>query len=131
MAFTSTLLSDAGKVNYTQVTCGCSGVSDHQGQHQFYVTSPFHFIFTLIKNAGTHLVRAPVPASYYGNPKQHPGPGQVPCGRIPQQAEGILSGRVAVGGDVVAIGLQGWEVPRHGRAVFGQQSAVASYFNKG
>lgn len=77
-----------------------------------------------------HLVCTPVPASHYSNPKHHSRPGQVPCGWVPQQAEGILSWGVAVGGDVVALGIHGGEITRRSRAVFGQQSAVASYFSK-
>ena len=79
----------------------------------------------------THLIRAPVPASDYSDPKQYPRPGQIPCGGVPQQAEGVLSWGVALGGDVVAFGVQGGEVSWQGRAVFFQQSVVASYFSKG
>lgn len=77
-----------------------------------------------------HLVCAPVPASHYGDAKKHAGPGQVPGGRVPQQVEGVLSWGVAAGGDVVALGLRGGEITGRSGAVFGQQSAVASYFSE-
>lgn len=79
----------------------------------------------------THLVCTPVPSSHYSNPKHHSRPGQVPSGGVPQQAEGVLSGGVAVGGDVVAPGIHGGEITWNSRAVFGHQGAVASYFCKG
>lgn len=53
-----------------------------------------------------HLIRAPVPDSPYCHPKHHPRPGEVPCGRVPQQVEGILPGGVARRGDVVILGIQ-------------------------
>lgn len=79
----------------------------------------------------THLVCTPVPSSHYSNPKHHSRPGQVPSGGVPQQAEGVRSGGVAVGGDVVAPGIHGGEITRNSRAVFHHQRAVASHFSKG
>lgn len=75
-------------------------------------------------------VCAPVPACHYRNPKHHPRPGQIPCGRVPRQAEGVLSGSVAVGGDVVPQRVQGGDGTGYRRPVARQQSTVASYFSK-
>lgn len=67
----------------------------------------------------SYLVWTPVPASQDGDPKQHPGPGKIPSGGVPQQVEGVWSGGVALGGDVVALWVQRGEVTRQCRAVLG------------
>lgn len=84
-----------------------------------------------VSHLDAHLIRAPVPDTPYCHPKQHTRPGEVTRGRVPQQAEGILSRGVTLRGDVIALGVQGREVTRHGRAVFGKQGAVAADFSKG
>lgn len=50
----------------------------------------------------THLVRAPVPGSQYGETQSHARPGQVSGDSIPEQVHGVLSGQVAgaVGNDL-------------------------------
>lgn len=53
------------------------------------------------------MVGAPIPATHDGDAKEDPRPGQVPGHGVPEQLEGIVSGGEALGGDVVALGLQG------------------------
>lgn len=88
-------------------------------------------MFQFSSHGVAHLIRAPVPDPPYCHPEHHSRPGKVPHSRVPQQAEGVLSRDVALGGDVIALGVQGGEVTRNGRVVFGKQGAVAANFSKG